>query len=353
MKQGRTLAETLVELQRQQAIKRDIVAPATWLSMQNNGTTMNLNTPDAIETLETTDLFHRQIAASLGIPAKYYDTMREQKPELLARNVNEWLQDRTKQNYMLRTFTEPKSRVRALLSDRYKRIDNLQIAETVLPLFAGKPGMEVISSEVTDSRLYLKIVNHRLEKEVLPGDLVQSGVIISNSEVGLGAVSVQPLLYRLVCTNGMVVNDLGTRKTHLGRRVQSSFGDPMLFAEDTEEADDKAFLLKLRDITLAAIEEARFDQVLKTLAATADAKITGKVADVVELTAKSYALNQTEAEGVLDHLIRGGDLSLYGLSNAITRTSQDVASYDRATELEAIGWNVATMPTRQWNEFNK
>ena len=50
--------------------------------------------------------------------------------------------------------------------------------------------------------------------DVVPGDTVQGGVIISNSEVGLGAVSVQPLLYRLVCTNGMVVNDLGERRTH-------------------------------------------------------------------------------------------------------------------------------------------
>ena len=37
-----------------------------------------------------TDLFHRQLGASLGIPAKYYDKMREDYPELLAQNVNGW-----------------------------------------------------------------------------------------------------------------------------------------------------------------------------------------------------------------------------------------------------------------------
>ena len=36
-----------------------------------------------------------------------------------------------------------------------------------------------------------------------PGDVVQAGVSISNSETGRGAVSVCPLVYRLVCTNGM------------------------------------------------------------------------------------------------------------------------------------------------------
>ena len=52
------------------------------------------------------------------------------------------------------------------------------------------------------------------------GDRVQAGVMISNSEVGLGAVTVQPLVYTLACTNGMVVNSLGDRKTHVGRAAK-------------------------------------------------------------------------------------------------------------------------------------
>lgn len=55
---------------------------------------------------------------------------------------------------------------------------------------------------------------------------------------------------------------------------------------------------------------------------------------------------------ILNYLIQGGDLSLYGLSNAITRASQDVESYDRATALEGIGWQVTTMAAAQWKEMN-
>ena len=82
------------------------------------------------------------------------------------------------------------------------------------------------------------------------------------------------------------------------------------------------------------------------------ALITGKVQDVVELTSKNYGFNQTEQESILDYLIRGGDMSLYGLSNAVTRMSQDVDSYDRATELESIGWDIATMEPTKWKEIN-
>ena len=228
----------------------------------------------------------------------------------------------------------------------------MEIASAVLPLFAGSDQYEVVSSEVTENRLYLKIVNRRMEMAVVPGDIVQAGVMISNSEVGLGSVSVQPLVYRLVCTNGMVVNDMGERKNHIGRAAKAVDDSFHIYSDETLEAEDKAFLLKLRDVTLAAIEESRFAQVVGRLKEAAGIPITGKVTEVVELTSKTYGFNSDEQDHILQHLIAGGDLSQYGLSNAITRASQDVESYDRATALEGIGWQVAAMPAAQWKELN-
>jgi hypothetical protein len=292
------------------------------------------------------------VGSALNIPAKYYDLMRQQKAELLAKNVNAWFADRD-QSYMIRSMDYGSGRVaRALLSDRYRRIDNLEVAAAVLPLFAGKEEMEVVSCEVTESRLALKIVNHKLEMAVVPGDYVQAGVVISNSEVGLGAVSVQPLVYRLVCSNGLCVNDFGERKAHVGRSAKALEDSFTIYTDETLEAEDKAFMLKLRDTTLAAIEEARFAQIVGRLQETTQAKITGRVQDVIELTGKAFDLNQGEQDSILNYLIQGGDLSLYGLTNAITRASQDVESYDRATALEGIGWQVATMPAAQWKEIN-
>ena len=280
--------------------------------------------------------------------------MRLQKTDLLAENVNAWFADR-EQNYMVRTMDYGSGYVaRALLSDRYRRIDNLEVATAVLPLFAGKPDIEVVSSEVNDNHLFLKIVSHRVEMEVVPGDYVQAGVVISNSEVGLGAVSVQPLVYRLICSNGAIVNDFGERKAHVGRAVKGLDDSPLLdYTDETREAEDKAFLLKLRDTTAAAFEEARFAQIVGRLRDATQAKITGRVQDVIELTGKAYDLSLPEQDSILNYLISGGDLSLYGLSNAITRASQDVESYDRATSMEGIGWQVVTMEPSQWREMNR
>ena len=354
MKQGRALPKVLMELQRQNAAKQDFIAPAAALHLSDDGETFVMDHvgPRDSMSMNTTDLFHRQMGSALNIPAKYYDLMRMQKPELLARNVNSWLASRD-QSYMVRSMDYGSGRVaRALLSDRYRRIDNLEVASAVLPLFAGKEEMEVVSCEVTENKLHIKIVNHRLEMAVVPGDYVQAGVVISNSEVGLGAVTVQPLVYRLVCSNGLCVNDFGERRAHVGRAAKALEDSFTIYTDETLEAEDKAFMLKLRDTTLGAIEEARFAQIVGRLQETTQAKITGRVQDVVELTGKAFDLNQGEQDNILNYLIQGGDLSLYGLTNAITRASQDVESYDRATALEGIGWQVAAMPAAQWKEIN-
>ena len=342
MKTGRDLREVLTELKRQQEAKRDYISPASSLSLAPDGRTFSL----AEKEFSTTDLFHRQVASSLNIPAKYYGLMQVEKPELLAENVNSWFVDR-EQNYMVRTMD---GTARALLSDRYRRIDNLEVAGAVLPLFAGVSGMNVMSCEVTAHKLYLKVVDTRREARCV-GDAVQFGVVVSNSEVGLGAVSVQPLVYTLKCLNGMVINSFGERKTHVGRAAKG-LEDYGVLSDEAAEAEDKAFLLKLRDVVTATFDEAKQGMILSSLEEAAGAKITGRVMDVVELTGKEYGLNQGEQDGVLQYLIEGGDLSLYGLSNAVTRYSQDVESYDRATALEGLGWQIATMGKNKWKEIN-
>ncbi len=349
MKSGRTLQELATELARQAKAKRDFVTPAKTILTGNMPDWIDLHLRDKngnhleSKAFVPTKLFHRQIGDALSIPAKYYDLMLEQRPWLIAENLGGWLCESDKR-YLVRTLG---GKARAFLSSHYRIIDNMEIAQSVLPIIGQMPDARVESCEITDNRLYLKIVNPRLEAEVQPGDIVQAGIVISNSEVGLGSVSVRPLLYRLVCKNGMVVNDLGQQKRHVGRELEESWE---IYSDETRKADDAAFLMKLGDIVRAAVDEVRFAKVVDRLRAATGVKITGDIPAVVELAAKEYGFNQNEQSGVLQYLIEGGDLSLYGLSNAVTR--QDVESYDRATDMEAAGWQMITMAPQMWRSLN-
>lgn len=64
-------------------------------------------------------------------------------------------------------------------------------------------------------------------------------------------------------------------------------------------------------------------------------------------------IRRGERESIFKHLIEGGSLTQYGLHGAITRAAQDVASYDRATELEYLGARVVELPRAEWARLNE
>lgn len=352
MKNGRTLMELAMELDRQAKAKADFLVDTRNMQMDSldvgHQLTLINDQQHSNSIFGVNEIAHRQIGTTLGIPAKYYDKMRQENPELLAQNVNSWFR-KEPQTRMVRTMD---GTVRALLSDRYRRIDNYEIAQTVLPIIADIKDARVESCEVTDSRMYIKVVNPRLQTEVVPGDVVQSGILITNSEVGLGSMAIQPLVYRLVCTNGMVVNDAATRKYHVGRGNQAG-EDYALYSDETLAADDRALMLKVKDTVRAAVDQVRFEKVVQMMRDATGAKITtSDIPQMVELASADFGFSKKESNGILDHLIRGGDLSLYGLANAVTRAAQDVESYDRSTELESAGYSILGMSRERWNRLN-
>ncbi|MGB8699121.1 MAG: DUF932 domain-containing protein [Thermosynechococcaceae cyanobacterium] len=346
MKQGLTLVEMAQQIQDQASQKRDYIADTRQIEMNADGSlTVQAET---VEDFETTDHTHSQIAQRLSIPAKYYHRMRQEAPNLLANNVNHWFQANPEPR-MIRTL---EGKARAFLSNRYRRVDNKAIAETVLPVLNEfGDGLQIASIGLTESRLYIKVVNQRIQLDVKVGDPVQAGVIVSNSEIGLGSIRIEPLVYRLACTNGMAVPDRGMKKYHVGRVLDNEEEAYEIFTDETKEAEDKALLLKVRDMVKAATSEALFAQIVDQMRDATERKIEGNPVKAVEVLADKFNMNQPEQSSVLTHLIQGGDLSAYGLLNAVTRTSQDLPDYDRATEFEVMGSQVLALPQSTWKEI--
>ena len=354
MKTGRTLMDLAAEIQRQAEAKKDYLADTRKLSFRaadgdNPATRIVMDGVNGGMTLRASA--HGQMAAALQIPKPYYDRMLAEQPDLLATNVNRWLHVQPARK-MIRTLD---GQVRAVLSDSYRPLDNLDLAEAVLP-HLKKLEARVESCEVTDSRFYLKAVTERIQGEVKKGDVVQAGLVISNSEIGMGSLRVEALDFRLVCLNGMI-REAAIRKAHLGRG--GSRGDDAIedarefFRDETRVADDRAFFLKVQDATASMFDQKRFDVRIEQYKEAGDRKITGDPAAVIEVVSDRYQLNNGERKSVLRHLIEGGDLSSWGLANAITRTAQDAElTYDRATELEAFGGKVIELSKHDWQSAN-
>lgn len=347
MKQGRTLIGLAEELERQLSTKVDMIVPTPLMhhvTDTGGATALLIEAPDGSKRFTATESCRRQLADRLKIPFAYFERMRTDQPELLDRNVNTWLHKEPEQR-LIRTLD---GRARAFLSDRYRRLDNYDLLEHVLPILRELPGARFESMELTETRMYVKVVTPRIEFEIQPGDVVQAGVVISNSEIGHGSLSVQPLVYRLVCRNGLIAPDRAMRKAHVGRLQEASTEEITIFRDDTLAAEDKAFYLKVRDVVQAAVSQATFEQTAVKMRATLGIKLTGDPVKAVEVLATRYLLNEQERSGVLRSLIAESDLSGYGLVNAITGYAQEVDNYDRATELEQLGGRLLHQSKAEW-----
>jgi hypothetical protein len=350
MKSGRSLVDLAKELERQLGTKKDMVVPSSLMlyrTSEKGVSSVDIDEQTAVQNYGITELARRQLADKLKIPYAYFERMRTDQPHLLDRNVNTWLQGNDDKR-LIRTLD---GQVRAVLSDRYRRLDNFDLAENVLPILQRLPEARFESVELTETRMYLKVVTPSVRYEIAPGDVVQAGVVIANSEVGQGTLSVQPLVFRLVCKNGLIASDRTLRKTHVGRVLEPAEESVLVFKDDTLRADDAAFFLKVRDVVEAAVSEATFRLVTEKLQKTMGIRLTGDPVKSVEVLADRYLLNDNERAGVLRHLITQGDLSGYGLVNAVTHFSEEVADYDRATEFEAIGGKLIELPSKEWQEL--
>lgn len=351
MKTGRTLTELAVELERQAASKRDYIADTRALSMR--ALSANTDNPGAQVILDGVNggmglrpIAHQQLASSLGIPKPYYDRMLAEQPDLLALNVNRWLKAQPAKK-IVRALDNS---VRAILSDSYRPLDNLDLAEAVLPKLMGLEA-EVVSGEVTENRFYIKAVTAKVEGEVKRGDTIRAGLVVSNSEVGQGSLRVEALDYRLICTNGMI-REAAIRKAHLGRsgtRGTDAIEDARdFFRTETRIADDRAFFLKVQDTVGSMFDPERFMARIQEYKDADERLIEADPIKVVEVTAKRFGLNEGERGSVLKHFMQGNAFSQWGLANAITRAAQDAEAYDRATDLEALGGTVVELDASQW-----
>lgn len=298
----------------------------------------------------------RQLASHTKVPSDYLDRMIERAPELAGRNVTEWLKlDPARR--LVRAFRhEPfgaaggvRQNARAFLSDRYQRIDHEDIADVVEPVLLSTPDLKIVSCEITERRLYIQAVTARKTLDVKVGDPVQAGVVIRNSEVGLGSVSIDVLDWRLVCLNGMISPGNGYKRNHVGRRVEDGEDLNAIYRDDTLAADDRAILLKVRDTVAAALDEVRFAARVEKMSALAQSREVENPIKAVEVLSKKLGLAERERPGVLKSLTTGADLTAWGLLNAITHQAH-TADYDRAVEFETMGGRLLNLPASEWRE---
>ena len=371
MKQGRNLQDLAIEIERRAATKKDFILPASALHM--NASLDPLDPKAAVlgfsldgKRYGVTTNTHGQIADYLRIPRAYYNRMLAEAPDLLALNVNQWFVELDPKKH-LRMARCMDGNVRALLSNGYRRFENEDFADKVLPVIADL-GLDLMSCEITERRLYIKAVDPKVTREikVLGGEwgdgkhIIKRGcaapaITLSNSETGDGRLSVLGGIYQDWCTNLASFGARSLKKTHLGARHQLTDGEELyeLFTDKTKKLTDEALWNQVCDVVRATFNAVKFGELVDKIEATQEDKIEGSAPKVVELTAKKFGANEAQKDSILKHLINGGQLTRFGLYNAVTRMAQDVEDYDEATRFESVGGKIIELAPKEWQTLSK
>jgi hypothetical protein len=364
MNAGRSLQDLAAELQRQAESRKDFIAAQGAVEAVVVDDSVRIAGLPQLDPVTITPYAHGQLAQHLGIPKAYYDRMATEEPALLAANVNAWFKRDAGNKRMLRTLD---GRVRAVLSPKFRALDNFDLAQAVLPTLIEKK-IQIVSSELTETRMYIKGILPELSDDLPEGLAFGTGhnavatygrgpdrgklvaaIVISNSDIGAGTLRVEPSVFTTWCTNLAIMMQAAMKKYHAGRRNDADGDSWEVFHDDTRRADDAAFWLKVRDITMAAFDEVQFRNAIAQIRKTAETPIENDdLPTVVELAVEQLALPPATNTGILKALAAGGDLTQWGLSSAITRVAGDTPDYEMATLLERAGGQVLAMPEPAW-----
>lgn len=298
-------------------------------------------------------LAHQQLSAKLGIPKQYYDRMAKEQPDLLRENVNTWLQ-KNGNKLVVRTQDD---NVRAVLSDRYRMLDNYDLMKHAIFPAIKEHGQEldlvIQEAALTEEHFYLKVVTPKIQTEVRKGDIVQAGFVVSNSEVGCGSWKVEQFIWQCNCSNGWV-SGLSMRKYHVGRGGDEDDSNAEIFRDHTKRKINEATIAKTHDIISACLKEEILHKSAADMLKLDAMKVKRNPEEAIELTGQSLfsgGFQRSEAKSIMHELMDSGDMSAYGIACAVTRVAQDVPKYDRRMELERGGYKLIETPAEQWTRI--
>jgi hypothetical protein len=260
--------------------------------------------PQPLEDLSLSTHAHKQLCARIDVPYQFLGRCPQNLQYLL---MNYFIQHGGyDKEVMLRTIHQ--SQLRAIMSERYTPFDDVQLFPLVEP-WVKDTKIEWYSFD--DYSTHVRLTLPETEEEIKVGDAVQKGIHITNSEVGVRSVTIQAVVIRLVCKNGLL---------SAFKKSRSHIGDPQRLEEhvkymiEASVLDSDALLAKYRQSLDIAIEEP-------TLA--------------LKKIAQNDGLNQNEFKQLLDVYLNQPDSSLFGIVNALTQTAQDYPA-ERRWEMENI-----------------
>ncbi len=360
------LQQLVAELERQKASRIDFVTDTRHLGIRpvDKGVLVIPMTETALQWLPVDGLpLHRTALNQLGakmtppVPGKFLQDLVDQRPIRAAALLDGLMTDKP-ESRLIRCLD---GSVRAILSDKYRMIDNYDLAFAALDVARGVGG-EVVEASLSESHMRIKFTSRAIFDAVavtpgahtflgsighrdrtgghpdnpdLPGGpgTVHPLVTVSNSETGQGGLDVSIGLLQSICTN-LVIIEHAVSRVHVGERMEQG-----LFTMETVMADNRVLFMKVRDVIKGAFDSETF----KRLVAVANKAQTDVIRDprtALANLAEDNGLSEDGRDRIMEYFLRDYDQTRYGLGQAVARCAQDIDEPESATMMEELAGTI-------------
>jgi hypothetical protein len=162
--------------------------------------------------------------------------------------------------------------------------------------------------------------------------VVWAGLVVSNSDVGVGARTIAPQIRIRLCRNGLTLLAEADRRIHLGSARQEGV---ITWSAETQRKELELITAQTVDAVKLFLSQDYLGEQVAKIEALAGTEITTPEVTVTEV-AKAAGFTKAEAAGILAHFLRGGTGTAGGVANAVSSYSQTIGSADRAAEMDHL-----------------
>lgn len=333
---------------------------------------------------------HEQLAQRLDMPRKFYDRLLEAHPDLLAHNITELFR-REPDNRMLRmlrptmsedfarkaALTQTQFAVRAVVSDKYRALDNGGLVDTLLPE-ANARGLRLVEWNLDDRSFALRFAGpertigdireahgfkregdnyHRRDENgrdmAWVDEVLSFGVAITNSETGHGSLAVRQFSRVLRCLNAFV-KDETHRTRHVGRK-QGTEDEVTIVGADTRRLEAAAQFARVRDRFVEAVSDERMQQMAGKFAAAMGEPLAlppeVPLLTFVDHVGMRFDLSDRERELLQQEVtaelitVQQRTPSAFNIAQGFTAMAKQANDFQRKQEIETFGWQIIDDPT--------
>jgi hypothetical protein len=293
-----------------------------------------------------------------GVPTRFLRRVWDANPKRMSEFLTGLMHDDPKRRLVRVLYDQ----VRAFLSQSYKCIDNLDIAEQALKVAMEHRAIPIEAS-ISDSHMRLRFVSreigeelqrHRTQAEAegknwfpgglgsqdalrkvaaqswgeLPGDTIHPALGFKNSETGHGGCDLDGGILLGACFNLAWVRQM-VHEVHLGERLEEG-----LFTAGTARKHADLIYSKINDASEAYFTEEHFKRIVANYEETQANVLRAPSVAVKVAVSACDSLNESDMDNLLSYFCeQPGSLSEFNLGQGISRMAQDLDP-DRASEVE-------------------